>query len=156
MRPSVVLCAAALALAAAPPASAQGTVAGTWIAEFPIGLRVINGVESSDATGRARITLRLKGDSVLGTWQDITGGNRPARTRSLRGVLANGRARVETDPPDTRVLFDGTTEQRVQMRTVYDVAAHGDTLEGTEESIAADHSSVGRSRPFHAKREAAH
>jgi hypothetical protein len=42
------------------------------------------------------------------------------------------------------------------MRTVYDFAVTGDRLQGTEESIAADHSSVAHSRPFSAKREAAH
>jgi hypothetical protein len=157
MRISTILCAATLALAVARPASAQGNVAGDWITEFPLRLRVMNGVESSEGTGRARLTLRLKGDSVLGTWLDITSGAaQPARTRSLRGTMANGRVRVETDPPDTRVLFDGTTEQRVQMRTVFDFTARGDTLEGTEQSIAADHSSVAHSRPFSAKRETAH
>jgi hypothetical protein len=153
MRASIVLCAATLALAVARPAAAQTNIAGNWITEFPLRLRVINGVESSEGTGRARLTLRLKGDSVLGTWLDITpGGAQPARTRALRGTVANGQVRVETDPPDERVLFDGTTEQRVQMRTVFEFTLHGDALEGTEESIAADHSSVAHSRPFRAKR----
>jgi hypothetical protein len=156
MKASTVLFTTALALALAPPASAQGSIAGSWITEFPIRLRVINGVESSDGVGQARLTLRLKGDSVLGTWVEIThGAGQPARTRALRGTLVGGRARVETDPPDERVLRDNEGERRVQMRTLYDFTAHGDSLQGTEQNIAADHSSVAHSRPFSAKREAA-
>ena len=156
MRASTVLFTATLALAAVRPAPAQDNVAGSWITEFPIRLRVINGVESSDGVAQARMTLRLKGDSVLGTWQDITrGAGQSARTRTLRGTIVNGRARVETDPPDERVLRDAEGEQRVMMRTVYDFTAQGDTIKGTEQSIAADHSSVAHSRPFSASREPA-
>jgi hypothetical protein len=154
MRTTTVLLTAALALVLARPASAQGNIAGSWITEFPLRLRVINGVESSDGVAQARLTLRLKGDSVLGTWQQIPqGAGQPARTRALRGTVVNGRARVETDPPDERVLRDNEGERRVQMRTRFDFAAHGDSLQGTEQTIAADRSSVAYSRPFAAKRE---
>lgn len=149
--------AATLVLAVARTATAQDNVAGRWITDFPLRLRVINGVESSEGTGHARLTLRLKGDSVLGTWQDITAGAaQPPRSKTLRGTVVNGRVRVETDPPDERVLRDAEGERQVMMRTLYDVAARGDSLVGTEQSIAADHSSVAYSRPFSATREAVH
>jgi len=145
---------ALLILSGARPVVAQTTVAGTWITEFPINLRVINGVESSDGTGKARVSMQLKGDSVLGTWQEITTGGR-GRARSLRGVKANGRVRLETDPPDERVLNVNGDEQRVRMRTVYDFALTGDALEGEEHGEGLDHSMVGPSRRFSAKREPA-
>ena len=155
MKHSTALLVATLAFAAAGPLSAQAGVAGSWIMDFPIGLRVINGVESSTGTGQARMTLTVTGDSVHGTWRDITRGTtQPARPRTLLGTIAKGRVRVETDPPDEGVIRDAEGEQHVRMRRIYDFTARGDSLLGTEQSINADDGTVAHSRAFSARREA--
>jgi hypothetical protein len=132
-------------------AGAQGSVAGTWLTEFPLRLRNINGVVSSDGTGHARISLTIKGDSVIGTWQ-VTDGDVAPPARMLRGTLSNGKARVESEPSEA-TLRGPDGEQKVLMKTVYEFTAKGDALDGTQTVEAVDGSHTGPARPFSAKRD---
>src|SRR6476646_9017100 len=79
--------------------TAQSTVVGRWSIEYPLNLRVVNGVESSTGTGRARLTLTQHGDSVIGTWEVLAPVTIPMPPkRTLRGVAAGGRLQLQAEP----------------------------------------------------------
>ena len=132
----------------------QATISGTWRTEFAVGIRVVNGVESSETKGHARITLELKADSVLGTWQNLdTSGAAQGEARPLLGIATPGGARIETVVPREVVLRTPDGEQRIPSRIFYVLTLRGDSLVGTERWVALDNSAQGPTRPFTATRE---
>lgn len=134
-------------------AIAQGSIGGTWRTEFEVGIRVVNGVESSEGKRHARITLQVKGDSVLGTWQNVDSvGVAMGDPRPLRGIVSDGGARIETVVPTEMVMRTQDGEQRIQATLTYLLTVRGDTLAGTQQWIAVDHSDRGPARPFTAVR----
>lgn len=144
---------AALLLAAA-PLSAQPAVAGKWAADFELGMRNIDGVVTSTGTGRARLTLEPKGDSVFGTWLVLEPAptNGPA-SRALKGTFANGVLTLETEPIDRRLRINDE-EKIVQMRTRYELKLEGDALVGTTRYVSSSADMDGPPpRPFKATRE---
>lgn len=142
-----------LVLATSRGATAQGSIAGTWRTDFNVGIRVINGVESSEGKRHAQITFQVKGDSVLGTWQNVdTVGAAMGDPRPLRGVVTDGSARIQTIVPTEMVMRTQDGEQRLQATLFYVVSVRGDSLVGTEQWIALDHSDRGPTRPFTAVR----
>lgn len=151
-RTRITALAASLLLAAA-PLSAQSAVAGKWATEFELGLRNIDGVVSSMGTGRARITLEVKGDSVFGTWLvlDPAPTNGPA-SRALKGVFANGTLTLETDLIDRRLIVNDE-EKIVQMRTRYELKLEGESLVGTIRNVSSSGGMEPPPRPFKATRE---
>ncbi len=145
--------AAALSLTAA-SLSAQPAVAGKWAADFELGMRNIDGVVSSMGTGKARLTLEPKGDSVFGTWLVLEPAptNGPA-SRALKGVFANGVLTLETDPIERRLRVNDE-EKIVHMRTRYELKLEGDALVGITRYIALAGEMDGPpARPFKATRE---
>jgi hypothetical protein len=142
-----------LAIAIPRAGRAQGTVAGTWITEFDIGIRNVDGEETSLGKRQARIVLQLKGDSVTGTWQALADSTGPAATpMQLRGRVADGKVELQTEPIE-RVLRVNDDEQRVKMISSYSFVVQGDTLDGTVQIRSLDGSFEGNARPFSAKRE---
>lgn len=134
-------------------ALAQSPIAGTWRTEFNVGIRVINGVESSEGKRQARITFQMKGDSVLGTWQNVdTVGAAMGDPRPLRGIVTDSGVRIQTIVPTEMVMRTQDGEQRLQANLFYVVSVRGDSLVGTEQWIALDHSDRGPMRPFTAVR----
>jgi hypothetical protein len=145
---------ALLILAAPRGAVAQTSLAGRWRTAFDVGIRVVDGVESSEGKGHARITLEVKGDSVVGQWLNIDSpGGAPRTPRPLRGVVTDSGARLETVEPREVVLRTPDGEQHFQTTMTYTFRLRGDSLVGTEQWIAVDHSSRGPLRPFVATRE---
>ncbi len=135
------------------PLSAQSRVAGTWLTEFDAQVRIVNG-EQSVVKGHARIELQVSGDSIHGTWQTLNAtGAADGAARPLGGALTSGGAHFEALTPSdvVRREMDNETHTRVIMN--YDVAVHGDSLVGTEQWVAVDHSSQGEKRRFTATRK---
>ena len=140
-------------LALASTVHAQAPVAGNWIAEFELGMRNENGVITSMGTGKARVALTLKGDSVFGTWQNLE----PAETanapaRALKGVLANGVLKLESDVEERRVRRNDE-ETSLKMITRYEVKLEGDVMTGTSQNVALGGEFSPPARPFKATRE---
>jgi hypothetical protein len=150
---AIRLAATALLLSAASTLQAQSVVAGKWIAEFELGMRNVDGEITSMGTGKARMELQLKGDSVFGTWVTLEPAP-PAGTasRALRGVFANGVLRLESDPVERRVMMNDT-EQRIRMLTRYEVKIEGDAMTGTSQNVAPGGEVDAPHRPFKATRE---
>ena len=145
----------ALVLLAVPRgAVAQGSIAGTWRTEFDVGIRIVNGVESSEGKRHARITFQVKGDSIQGTWQNVdTLGAAVGAPRPLRGVVTDSGARIESVTPTAITMRRQGDEQHLLATMNYVLTVRGDTLVGTEQWVALDHSDRGPMRPFGAKRE---
>jgi len=131
---------------------AQASVAGTWLTEFDIGIRNENGVETSMGKRQATITLTLKGDSVLGSWQVLpdSSGKAPAPIK-LRGIRSSTKVTLQADPVERTVRMNDD-EQRLQMTSTYAFDLRGDELVGTTRNIFSDHSFDGPERSFSAKR----
>jgi hypothetical protein len=145
---------AALLLLAMPatPIHAQASVAGTWLTEFDIGIRNENGVETSMGKRQATMTLTLKGDSVLGTWQVAAVSDAPAPGPiKLRGIRSGAKVSLEADPVERTVRMNDD-EQRLQMTSTYTFDLRGDELVGTTRNTFSDHSFDGPERSFSAKR----
>lgn len=135
------------------PLSAQAAIAGTWFTEFDAQVRIVNGAESV-VKGHARIELAVSGDSIHGTWQTLNAtGAADGPARPLGGTITTSGAHFEALKPNdvVRRTMDNETHTRVIMR--YDVAVHGDSLVGTEQWVAVDHSSQGETRRFTATRK---
>lgn len=142
------------ALAMTPAAAlAQGSAAGAWVAEYPRRIENVNGEERVTEVGRARLTLELRGDSVIGVWQSIAGPNEPTLpTRRLRGVTDQGKLRLVSDPFEaTQRTMDG--DATVRLTNSFELALEGDTLKGTMQTRSADGAPLGGARPFSAARE---
>jgi hypothetical protein len=154
-----IVTATALALALATPslqpvgAQSVAAVAGKWTAEFELGMRNENGVVSSTGSGKARITLDVQGDSVIGTWVTLEPANMAAApARPLRGVFANGVLRLQTEPTERRIMLNDNA-MNLKMITRYELKLDGDTLTGTTQQVALGGEVDPPARPFKALRE---
>jgi len=137
----------------APILAAQRSVAGAWITEFDAQVRVVNGVVST-VKGRARIDLRVGGDSIHGTWQPLTAaGSADGPARDLAGTVTTDSAHFEALKPTEIVRREMDNETHTQVIMHYDVAVHGDSLVGTEQWVAVDQTSGGQTRRFTATRK---
>lgn len=142
------LTSAPVALLAQAPA-----VAGKWIADFELGMRNDNGVITSMGTGKARVTLTAKGDSVFGSWQIIEPAERASMpARALKGVYANGSLTLETEPTESRVRLNDE-ERTLKMITRYAIKVEGDSMSGTSQPVDLSGSIEPPTRPFKAVRE---
>lgn len=135
------------------PLSAQAAVAGTWFTEFDAQVRIVNGAVST-TKGHARIELRVSGDSIHGTWQNLTAtGSADGAARELAGAVTSTGAHFAATKPSQIVRREMDSETHTQVIMQYDVAVHGDSLIGTEQWVAVDHSSQGETRRFTATRK---
>ena len=154
-RDSAVAALALVAALAAVPSSvrAQGTFAGSWAAQFPRRIENVDGEERVTEVGHARLTLELRGDSVLGIWQTLPEANQPTSpSRALRGVIDPGRLQIVSGPFEaTQRTMSGETTVRLSNR--FELALEGDSLKGTMQTQGPDGSPVGSTRPFSAVRE---
>ena len=153
MHHTIRLAVTALLLTTAASLDAQAPVAGKWIADFELGMRNENGTVTSTGTGKARVSLQLKGDSVFGTWETIEPASPAgAVTRPLKGVFANGTLKLETEPSERRIMLNGE-EKRITMFTRYEVKVDGDAMTGTAQQIGLSGDMAPPPRPFKAVRE---
>lgn len=133
--------------------AAQASVAGTWFTEFDAQVRVVNGVMST-TKGHAKLELKVAGDSIHGIWQNLNAsGAADGPARPLAGAVTSAGVHIESLTPSEVVTrtADGETHTKVAMN--YSVTVHGDSLVGTEQWVAIDHSSKGETRQFTATRK---
>lgn len=122
-------------LTAVNAADAQ-TVAGKWTANFPMRVRMQNGMPSAEQQGVALVTLEQKGDSVFGTWA-VQNTPAPVPPRQLKGTLRNGQLSLESSPTEAKINMNGN-ESTVSMRTYYEGTVSGDAIDGTIHSKSED------------------
>ena len=130
---------AAVLFAPVPSLGAQNPAAGTWIAEFELGMRNEGGVITSMGTGKARVALEARGDSVFGTWLVVEPAPRGANAapRALRGVFANGVLKLESEPSERRLRVNDE-DRVVRMLTRYEAKLEGHSLTGTSQNGPVD------------------
>jgi hypothetical protein len=107
------------------PTAAQG-VAGTYLVEYPARIQNTNG-EDNVQMGKARLTLQVKGDSVVGTWLVLDRPN--AQPREVRGTLQGGTAKFSLQT-EGRINQNGE-ERTIRMTTEFTATVSGDKVEGT-------------------------
>lgn len=133
--------------------SAQRSIAGSWRTEFAAQVRIENGVMST-VKGHARIDVRVAGDSIHGTWQNLdTAGVAQGPAKALTGTITGDSAHFESVKPSEIVRREMDSETHTQVIMHYDVAVNGDSLVGTEHWVAVDHASQGPPRRFTATRK---
>jgi hypothetical protein len=118
------------------PVDAQG-IAGTYLVEYPAQIQVTNGEENVQM-GKARLTLEVKGDSVVGTWLVL---NRPdAQPRAVRGTVQGNTAKFSIES-EGRTNQNGE-ERTIKVTTDFSATVTGGKIDGTMEFRAE-----GMSRP---------
>ncbi len=144
----------ATSLTPAPAQAQDAGPAGTWTIEFVRGIRNDNGEETVDK-GHARVTLELRGDSVLARWQALEPDRdgKPVPPRTMRGTVAGNHV-VLTDHRQGRVSRNGD-ESTIEMTVTFDLTFAGDTLTGTQAASSADGTISSDPRPVSGKREKA-
>jgi hypothetical protein len=150
----VFLTALALAsLGALRPASAQSGVGGWWLFEFNRRRTMMNGELSESDPATIRLALEQHGDSVTGTWQQVSPVEDPApKPRGLRGTISGGTVRLVSDPSEARIHEMGS-ERTVKMVTTLEFTVSGDELTGTRKVGMAGEEMDGQEHPFKARRE---
>lgn len=150
---AILCCAVVVPLVPFVPLTGQATIAGTWLTEFDAQVRIVNGAVST-TKGHARIALAISGDSIHGTWQNLNAaGAADGPARELTGTVTSSGAHFATTKPSEIVRREMESETHTQVIMNYDVAVHGDSLVGTEQWVALDHSSQGSGRRFTATRQ---
>ncbi len=148
------LAALALTLVVSFEAGAQSKVTGKWLVRYEREVRVghMGSVTSQIVTDSVRVSLRQKGDSILGEWQSMSPiGESPKPPRTLVGIARGETARLEVDPnvTNTEGYFSELGREIVEflkehihgiqpMTTKLELSVHGDSLIGTRWSSSAD------------------
>jgi hypothetical protein len=137
------------------PSQAQTGITGKWLVRYEHEVRSghFGGpLVSRMVTDTVHITLRQKGDSILGEWQAIVSpGVTPASPRTLVGVLRGETAHLEIDPDvaATEGYFAELGREIVEFikehvhgisptTTKLELTARGDSLIGARWSSSAD------------------
>jgi hypothetical protein len=166
--PLSLLLSVATAFVAAPrPADAQSRVVGQWIVRYERETRGVHVGTPALVIDSVRMTLRQRGDSILGDWQAIAPpGESPAHPRDLRGVMRGDLVRMQLDPSiaESEGFFSELGREIVEflkthvhgippMTPIIEVAVRGDSLVGTRWSASADLSIESPRRTLTAVRE---
>jgi len=160
-------CIAVALLVASRSSFAQAKADGRWIVQYEHEARGIHGANPTLVTDSARITLRQRGDSVLGEWQAIVPvGDAPAHPRVLRGTIRGDVVRLQIDPNVQesegyfaelgREIMDFLKEHIhgiPPMITQLELTVRGDTLSGSRWSASADGSAETTHHPVRGARE---
>ena len=164
---SRVSCIAVALLLASRSAFAQAKLDGRWIVQYEHETRGIHGANPQLVTDSAHVTLRQRGDSVLGEWQGIVpAGNAPAHPRVLRGTIRGEIVRLQIDPSVQesegyfaeigREIMDFLKEHIhgiPPMITQLELTVRGDALSGSRWSASPDGSAETTHRPLRGDRE---
>jgi len=150
---SLTLAICLAATGAAPHAAgAQSKVVGRWIVRYEHETRGVHVGTPQLVVDTVRMTLRQRGDSLLGEWQAIVpAGETPAHGRELRGVFRGDTARVQLDPniAESEGFFAELGREIVEflkthvhgippMTSIIEVTARGDSLTGARWSSSLD------------------
>ena len=150
-------------------ARAQSKVTGKWLVRYEHEVRVghTGTLTSQIVTDSVHVTLRQKGDSILGEWQSVAPpGETSKAPKTLVGVVRGETARLEVDPnvAATEGYFSELGREIVEfikehvhgiqpMTTKLELTVRGDSLVGTRWSSAADGTSETARRPLIGARE---
>jgi hypothetical protein len=130
-------------------------VAGTYLIEFDMQLRMGGGGGGAVSSEKAQVKLVLdvKGDSILGSWamQPSSSANVTVRPREVRGTV-QGNAIKFSMAGQARLNMNGN-QQTVETITTYNATITGDEIKGTIDSQAVDGSFQAPQRSFVGKRE---
>jgi hypothetical protein len=148
------LAAIAFILVAPAEARAQSKVTGKWLVRYTHEVRSghMETGASSIVVDTVHVTLRQKGDSILGEWQGIAAaGETPRVPKSLIGIVRGDTARLEVDPnvTTTEGYFSELGRELVEflkehvhgippMTTKLELTTRGDSLVGSRWSSSAD------------------
>src|ERR1043166_4186589 len=132
-------------------AQAQARVSGEWLVRYEQLMRSMHDAEPRVVNGTARMTLRVRGDSVFGYWQPPSDSGQTPRTPSnVRGTIHGDSVHVQIDPPPSEDGFLSELGRELvefiktyvhdmpPMTTHIDLIVHGDSLVGTRSAISAD------------------
>jgi hypothetical protein len=139
---------------------AQANVAGKWLVRYEHEVHTghMGGGAARMVIDTVHITLRQKGDSIVGEWQAIaSAGETPPSARSLVGVLRGETARLEIDPSvaASEGYFSELGRQIVEflkehvhgippMTTRLELTSRGDSLVGSRWSASPDGTETNR------------
>jgi hypothetical protein len=149
------------------PAFAQAKADGRWIVQYEHETRGVHVGTPQLVTDSARVTLRQRGDSVLGEWQAIVpAGDAPAHPRVLRGTIRGEIVRLQLDPnvQESEGYFAEIGREIVDflkehihgippMITQLELTLRGDAFSGSRWSASADGSTETTRRPLRGSRE---
>ncbi len=118
-----------VALAAASPASAQGSLSGVWKVTYPAGARVDNG-EQSVIMGTGTIRIEAHGDSLLGEFVPDPVPDLPA-PKPIRMTGPAGKGPVALVSHQMAMVEVNGAQQPVYFVSTWQLEAKGDSLLGT-------------------------
>ena len=141
-----------IASVAATPASAQSKVVGRWLVRYEHETRGVHVGTPQLVVDSVRMTLRQRGDSILGEWQAIVApGETAAHPRDLRGIARGDTVRLQLDPniAESEGFFSELGREIIEflkthvhgippMTPLIEVAVRGDSLVGSRWSASAD------------------
>jgi hypothetical protein len=131
-------------------AIAQSKVVGRWIVCYEHETRGVHIGMPALTVDTVRLTLRQRGDSILGEWQPMgPTGETAAVPRPVRGVLRGETVRAELDPVPGEGFFSELGREVVDflkehvhgippMTPQLELILRGDSLVGTRWSASAD------------------
>ena len=154
-----------LALAVS-PAGAQSKVVGKWLVRYEHETRGVHVGTPQLVVDTVRMTLRQRGDSILGDWQAFVPAGETAHPRDLRGVLRGDTVRMQLDPnlAESEGFFTELGREIVEflkthvhgippMTPIIEFSLRGDSLVGARWSASADFSVESPRRMLSAVRE---
>jgi hypothetical protein len=152
-----------------PPRSmdAQSKFVGRWLVRYEHEIRGVHVGAPQLVVDTVRMTLRQRGDSVIGDWQAIAAAGEPApRGRELRGVMRSDTVRLQLDPnlAESEGFFTELGREIVEflkthvhgippMTPYVEFTMRGDSLVGSRWSASADFSAETPKRALWALRE---
>ena len=142
-----------IACVAAPRAGAQSKVVGRWIVRYEHETRGVHVGTPQLVVDSVRMTLRQRGDSILGEWQAIAPAGETPHPRDLRGIARGDTVRLQLDPniSESEGFFSELGREIIEflkthvhgippMTPIVEVAVRGDSLLGARWSASADFS----------------
>jgi hypothetical protein len=157
-----------VAITAAPrSAAAQSKVVGRWVVRYEHEVRGVHMGPAQIVVDTVRMTLRQRGDSILGDWQTYAAAGEPApHARELRGTIRRDTVRMQLDPniSESEGFFSELGREIVEflkthvhgippMTPFVEVTVRGDSLVGSRWSASVDFSAETPRRALWALRE---
>jgi hypothetical protein len=151
-----ILSGIALGSIAGRAAGAQAQVAGQWLVQYEHEVRGVHVSPAPVEIATARMSLQLRGDSVVGAWEPVSApGETPSPAREIRGRRLRDVTAQLAPAPEPAGFFLGLIAEVVEflkthvhgippMTTYITFTVRGDSLVGTRRAASADGSVRGR------------
>ncbi|MGH7462533.1 MAG: hypothetical protein ACREMA_16110 [Longimicrobiales bacterium] len=131
-------------------AEAQAQVAGTYTWEFPARVRRDDGGETVEQKGLAKLTITVKGDSILGSLASSVPGMPAQPDRPVRGTVKGNAIEFRLNS-QARMVTNGE-ERTVDTVQIYNATITGDAIKVTMTPQVTDGSVSLPARSFEGKR----